>query len=97
MTNRLLAIGFIVVSALTLSGCKNDVKTVYNQTYIETVSTQKGDIMIFKNEDGFKYGYILDPSDSFKVSKNKAYDLQISVETLFTSYGGFIKGVDENK
>ncbi|WP_411735098.1 hypothetical protein [Paenibacillus sp. M2] len=82
----------LVISMVMLTGCEKDRKTVFNQTYIETVSTQKGDIMIFKNLDGYKYGWILDPSDSFNIVKNKTYDIEVSLETI-TTYGGFIKGV----
>ncbi|WP_440110087.1 hypothetical protein [Paenibacillus sp. QZ-Y1] len=93
MKNRLYII-LLVVVAIMLTGCEKDRKIVFNQTYIETISTQKGDIMIFKNSDGHKYGWILDPSDSFDTMKNRTYDIEVSIETI-TSYGGFIKGITE--
>lgn len=93
MKNRLCII-LLVVATIMLTGCEKDRKTMFNQTYIETISTHKGDIMIFKNSDGYKYGWILDPSDSFNTVKNKTYDIEVSLETI-TTYGGFIKGVSQ--
>lgn len=84
----------LVISMAMLTGCEKDRKTVFNQTYIETISTQKGDIMIFKNSDGHKYGWIIDPSDSFNIVKNETYDIEVTLETI-TTYGGFIKGISE--
>lgn len=82
---------FIAISlVLVLMGCENSYKTYYDQEYIETIRTSKGDIMVFTDKEGQKNGYIVSSDKTFKAEKNKVYDVDISLETI-SQYEGFVQ------
>ncbi|MBE7896140.1 hypothetical protein G7L40_20445 [Paenibacillus polymyxa] len=88
---------FIAISlVLILMGCEKSYKTYYDQKYIETIRTSKGDIMVFTDEDGQKNGFIISSDKTFKVVKNKLYDVDISLETI-SQHEGFVQQLSEVK
>jgi hypothetical protein len=77
-------------------GCEKSHKTYYDQEYIETIRTSKGDIMVFTDKEGQKNGYIVSSDTTFKAEKGKTYNVDISLESI-SQYEGFIQQLSEIK
>jgi hypothetical protein len=86
----------IIFSALLLVvflvGCEHPTKTIYGAEYIESIKTSKGEILQFKDSEGYKLNYFVDGGDSFNLKKGQRYDVTVSVED-WKKYGDFIVDV----
>jgi signal peptidase I len=86
----------LLLLILVLSGCElHPTKTVQHLEYVETVKTSKGDIIQFRDKEGYKINYFIDPSKSFNLEKSKTYDVTITVNNEIQN-GDFITEVKSN-
>ncbi|RPK31797.1 hypothetical protein [Paenibacillus xylanexedens] len=80
---------------LIATGCGTS-KTVGNLEYMEQIMTSRGDILQFKDSEGYKINYFVDSRDSFSLTKGAKYDVEISVEDPLNR-GDFIVKVKERE
>lgn len=75
-----LIIGFLIMMlVLFATGC-GTTKTVMNLEYMEQIKTSRGDILQFKDSEGYKINYFVDSGDSFNLTKGAKYDVEVSVK-----------------
>lgn len=91
-----LIIGFLIMMlVLVATGC-GTTKTVMNLEYMEQIKTSRGDILQFKDSEGYKINYFVDGGDSFSLTKGTKYDVEVSVKDVVTN-GDFIVKVKERE
>lgn len=91
-----LIIGFLIMMlVLFATGC-GTTKTVMNLEYTEQIKTSRGDILQFKDSEGYKINYFVDGGDSFNLTKGAKYDVEVSVEDVIT-HGDFVVKVKESE
>ncbi|WP_336761435.1 hypothetical protein [Paenibacillus sp. USHLN196] len=77
---RKILTGFsILVLILITTGC-GTTKTVGNLEYMEQIMTSRGDILQFKDSEGYIINYFVDSRDSFSLTKGTKYDVEVTVE-----------------
>jgi hypothetical protein len=85
-----LIIGFLFM-ALLLTGCNmRPTKVVEQLQYVESIKTSRGEILMFKDKEGYKINYFVDPKRTFYLQSGKKYDVKVSVESIL-QYGDFIE------
>ncbi|MGZ9868209.1 hypothetical protein ACU3L3_07280 [Priestia endophytica] len=93
MKKLLTLVGVLGLSA-TLIGCEAQTMTTNNLEYLEQISTEKSNTVVFKDKNGDITGF--NSESVLKLVKGEKYDVEYTISDLF-NYGDYIEHIQESR